>query len=81
MLFFQKHFIKKGLSFQLFGCDVAPDKDLDCKLIEINKGPDMGFKDGRDGNLKKSVMVSIFNLLDIDDDMKDNKYDNRFIPL
>lgn len=76
-----KQHIKKGLSFQLFGCDVAPDKDLDCKLIEINKGPDMGFKDGRDGNLKKSVMVSIFNLLDIDDDMKDNKYDNRFIPL
>jgi hypothetical protein len=73
--------IKKGISFQLFGCDVAPDKNLECKLIEINKGPDMGFKDDRDGDLKKSVMSSIFNLLNIDDDLKSKEYDNRFIPL
>jgi hypothetical protein len=73
--------LKKGSSFQLFGCDVAPDKNLNCKLIEINKGPDMGFKDDRDGGLKKSVMGSIFHLLDIDDDMKNKKYNNRFISL
>lgn len=76
-----KQNLKKGISFQLFGCDVAPDKNLDCKLIEINKGPDMGFKDDRDGELKKGVMGSIFNLLDIDEDMKDKQYNNRFIKL
>ena len=27
--------------FQLFGCDVAPDNHLGCKLMEINKGPDL----------------------------------------
>ena len=41
----------------------------------------MGFKDDRDGDLKKSVMSSIFNLLNIDDDLKSKEYDNRFIPL
>ena len=73
--------LEKGISFQLFGCDIAPDNNLNCKLIEINKGPDMGFKDGRDGDLKKSVMMSIFNLINLNDDMRNKEYDNRFIPL
>lgn len=76
-----KENLSKGISFQLFGCDVAPDENFNSKLIEINKGPDMGFKDGRDGDLKKSVMMSIFNLINLNDDMKNEKYDNRFIPL
>lgn len=68
-----------GVSFQLFGCDVAPDNNLECKLIEINKGPDMGFKDERDGNVKKDVMSSIFNLLRLDEDMINPNFDNHFI--
>ena len=75
----KKQNLKNGITFQLFGCDVAPDKNLECKLIEINKGPDMGFKDDRDGNLKKDVMGSIFNLLDLDPDMRNKKYDGHFI--
>lgn len=76
-----KENVKQGKTFQLFGCDVAPDKDLNCILIEINKGPDMTFKDSRDGYLKKDVIGSIFNLLNIDKDMKDIKFDNQFIEL
>jgi len=76
-----KQNIKKGKTFQLFGCDVAPDKDLNCILIEINKGPDMGFKDSRDGYLKKDVIGSIFNVLNIDDDLKDIQLKNHFIEL
>ncbi len=71
--------LQKGTSFQLFGCDVAPDKNLDCKLIEINKGPDLNFKDERDGEVKKDVLYSIFSLLKIDNNP--NNYVNNFIKL
>ena len=71
-----KH-LNKCTTFQLFGCDVAPDKDLNCILIEINKGPDLNYKDERDGNLKQGVMKGIFNLLKIDN----NLYENNFIKL
>jgi len=71
--------IQKGTSFQLFGCDVAPDKNLDCKLIEINKGPDLSFKDEKDGKVKKDVLYSIFSLLKIDNNP--NNYVNNFIKL
>ena len=74
-----KENLNGGVSFQLFGCDVAPDNNLECKLIEINKGPDMGFKDDRDGNVKKDVMSSIFNLLRLDEDMINPKFNNHFI--
>ncbi len=52
-------------TFQLFGADVAPDENLDVKLIEINKGPDMGAKDTRDKNLKKQLQEDIFELLGV----------------
>ena len=31
--------------------------------MEFNKGPDMAFKDERDGNVKKKLNKDIFNLL------------------
>ena len=41
------------MKFQIFGADIAPDENLNVTIMEINKGPDIGFKDERDGNLKK----------------------------
>lgn len=56
--------LKKHLKFQIFGADVAPDENLDCTLMEINKGPDIGFKDERDGNVKKQMVYDAFNVID-----------------
>ena len=33
------------------------------KIMEFNKGPDMSFKDNRDGEVKKKLNKDIFNLL------------------
>lgn len=58
------------LRFQLFGCDLAPDSNLGCKLMEINKGPDMGAKDVRDTKVKTKVQDDVFSIIE------DNKIDN-----
>ena len=69
----------KSISFQLFGCDIAPDKDLNVKLIEINKGPDLGGKDERDIALKRKDLIDIFNIVGI---IPNNiNYKNEFINL
>ncbi len=57
-----------NVRFQLFGCDVAPDADLGCTLMEINKGPDLGAKDERDKNVKMQVQRDIFKIIDPNDD-------------
>ena len=55
--------LKKGLRFQIFGTDIAPDNMLNVKLIEINKGPDLGSKDKRDNMVKQKVVKDIFDLV------------------
>ena len=55
----------KYVSYQLFGFDLAPDESLGVKMMEANKGPDMGAKDGRDGALKQRVMDDILKVLGI----------------
>jgi len=50
--------------FQLFGCDLAPDSKLGCKLMEINKGPDMNTKDERDKIVKIKVQDDIFSIIE-----------------
>lgn len=67
---------KKCVTYQLFGCDVALDDELNAKLMEINKGPDMKPKDDRDREVKYNVMSDVFDLVKI----KKKKY-NRFIKL
>lgn len=45
-----------GTKFLIYGMDVAPDANLDCKIMEINKGPDLTPKDERDKALKVKMM-------------------------
>ena len=56
--------LKKNVRFQLFGCDIAPDKDLNVRLLEMNKGPDFKPKDERDKNVKMKVHGDIMDLID-----------------
>jgi hypothetical protein len=48
-----------GVSFQLYGVDVAINKDLKPMVMEINKGPDLMAKDGRDRDLKLNLCTDI----------------------
>lgn len=41
-----------GTKMLVYGCDVAPDAQLQVKLMEINKGPDLDYKDARDRRVK-----------------------------
>ena len=56
--------LKHHFKFQIFGADIAPDENLKCTLMEINKGPDIGFKDERDGNVKKNMVKDAFTVID-----------------
>jgi hypothetical protein len=55
--------IKKDITFQLFGCDIAINDDLSVQIMEINKGPDMGAKDNRDKAIKFSVFEDMLTIL------------------
>jgi Tubulin-tyrosine ligase family len=46
-----------------FGCDIAPDENLDVMLMEMNKGPDLDYKDERDATVKKKMVGAIVELL------------------
>jgi hypothetical protein len=52
------------VNFQVYGVDVAPVADLSVKLMEINKGPDLGAKDERDGFVKSNMQADIFKIID-----------------
>ena len=48
--------------FQLFGSDIAPDENLNVTLMEMNKGPDLGYKSDEDGELKRSLVNEMFQI-------------------
>jgi hypothetical protein len=51
--------------FQVFGSDVAVNDDLSATLMEINKGPDLSYKDKRDGEVKKNLIEDMFNIIGV----------------
>lgn len=56
---------KNNFLFQLFGVDIAPDNNLNVKIIEINKGPDMGGKDIRDNKVKDKIIKDLFRTVNV----------------
>jgi hypothetical protein len=44
-----------GVGFQLYGADIAINEQLRPMIMEINKGPDITAKDGRDKILKETM--------------------------
>lgn len=65
--------IKKFISFQLFGIDIAIDETLEAMIIEANLGPSIEPFDARDSIVKHKVMNDILKVLKIIPD-KDNGY-------
>ena len=43
-------------NFVILGCDIAVDENLDCKIMEFNKGPDLSYKDKRDKEVKYNLV-------------------------
>lgn len=48
-----------GTKFLVYGCDIAPDSRYACTLMEINKGPDLGYKDERDKHVKLGMVCEM----------------------
>lgn len=57
--------LKKHITFQLFGFDIALDDKLDPKIIEVNVGPNLKFHDKRDSEIKHMVIRDIFKVIKI----------------
>ena len=55
--------LDNNVSFQLFGADVIFTKNLHPYILELNKGPQMGYKTGKDEKMKKKVTYDIFSLV------------------
>lgn len=68
----------KNILFQLFGADVAPNVSLHPKLMEINKGPDLGAKDKKDKQVKLNLQRDIFKLVDPMPDEEPGKFTKIF---
>ncbi len=64
-----------GVKFNVYGVDVAPDDKLNMTLIEINKGPDVGFKDAsRDKELKLNMIQDCFAVVGLSKEGNANNY-------
>ena len=57
--------------FIIMGADVSPDQNLNVKLLEMNKGPDLKAKDDRDRAVKEKLVHECINLLKSRDDSND----------
>jgi hypothetical protein len=66
--------LNKNLKFQIFGADVAIDDNFGAKIMEINKGPDLGAKDEKDSLLKHNMVRNMFNLVEIGNFDVENKF-------
>lgn len=62
-----------GVSFQLYGTDIAIDENLNPSIMEINKGPDLSGKDGRDARLKINMCKDILKSVGLIEN-KNNKF-------
>lgn len=67
---------KNKKRFNVFGVDIAPDESLGVKIMEINKSPDLSYKDERDANVKLNMVIDMFNLVGI---LKSAGNKNNFI--
>jgi hypothetical protein len=55
--------LRNNVSFQLFGADIAVNDQLWPMCVEINKGPDLGSKDERDGSIKTKCTKDMLKII------------------
>lgn len=73
---YHKHLLRYDSSnktnFVICGADLAIDNNLNCKLMEINKGPDLSYKDDRDKVVKYNVVNDAFKIVGLTDGFSEN---------
>ena len=69
---FEKYDSSKKTNFVICGSDIAVDKNLNCKLMEINKGPDLSYKDKRDKLVKYNLVNDAYKLIGLSKGMSEN---------
>lgn len=57
------NFCSKTTRFLIYGIDIAPDVNMDVKIMEVNKGPDLGYKDDRDREVKYNLVKDAFDIV------------------
>jgi hypothetical protein len=67
---YETHFIESnislpGVKFNIFGVDIAPDENLKTTIMEVNKGPDLSYKDDRDRDVKLNMVFDCFALVNL----------------
>jgi len=63
-----------GVGFQLYGADIAINEHLKPMIMEINKGPDLTAKDGRDRTLKENMCRDILKSVGLVQPNVNNKF-------
>jgi hypothetical protein len=66
--------LQNNITFQLFGVDIAVSDSLEPKIIEINIGPNLGTHDGRDSEIKHTIVRDIFKVLKIVPDTNSHNF-------
>lgn len=64
-IFYENNKDIPGEKALVYGCDIAPDSKLNLKFMEINKGPDLNFKDERDKKVKLNLVFHILMKMNI----------------
>lgn len=67
-----KHDTNQHTNFVILGCDVAIDTNLQCKIMEMNKGPDLSYKDTEDSVIKYELIKNTLGLLNIINHVPEN---------
>lgn len=53
----------RNMRFNVFGVDIAPDENLNVKIMEVNKAPDLSYKDQRDAAVKLNMVRDMLALV------------------
>jgi hypothetical protein len=65
-----------AIRFLIYGCDIAPDQALGAKIMEVNKGPDLSYKDERDKTLKLGMFKEALEIAGVI--VRDSTSSHRF---
>jgi hypothetical protein len=68
--------LRDNITFQLFGADIAINDQLWPQIMELNKGPDLGAKDDRDGEVKRQCTKDMLRIIGV---INDSSQPNGFI--
>lgn len=64
-LFVKQNINFPGTKYLIYGVDLAPSSTFEVKIMEVNKGPDLSYKDKRDKDLKLNMVREALGIVGI----------------